>query len=68
MPVFRETRVPVKTLFDYLENGGSLDDFLEGFPTVSRALAVQVLEECKDLRLARRRCCSTPPSVPALKS
>jgi uncharacterized protein (DUF433 family) len=43
----------VKTLFEYLENGDSLDDFLEGFPTVSRELAVQVLEECKELRLAR---------------
>ena len=52
-PVFRGTRVPVKTLFDYLENGESLDDFLEGFPTVDRALAVQVLEESKELRLAR---------------
>jgi uncharacterized protein (DUF433 family) len=51
--VFRGTRVPVKTLFDYLENGESLDDFLGGFPTVSRELAVQVLEECKELRLAR---------------
>ena len=53
MPVFRGTRVPVKTLFDYLENGESLDDFLEGFPTVSRTLAVRVLEECKELHLAR---------------
>ena len=52
-PVFRGTRVPVQTLFDYIENGDSLDDFLEGFPTVSRDLAVQVLEECKELRLAR---------------
>lgn len=52
-PVFRGTRVPVQTLFDYLENGESLDDFLAGFPTVSRELAIQVLEECKELRLAR---------------
>ena len=52
-PVFRGTRVPVKTLFDYLEHGESLDDFLEGFPTVSRELAVRVLEECKELRRAR---------------
>lgn len=52
-PVFRGTRVPVKTMFEYLENGDSLDDFLEGFPTVSRELAVQVLEESKELRLAR---------------
>lgn len=52
-PMFRGTRVPVQTLFDYIENGDSLDEFLEGFPTVSRELAVQVLEECKVLRLAR---------------
>ena len=52
-PVFRGTRVPVETLFDHLENGDSLDDFLEGFPTVSRELAIQVLEEAKQLRLAR---------------
>lgn len=52
-PVFRGTRVPVKTLFDYLEHGESLDEFLEGFPTVSRELAIRVLEECKELRLAR---------------
>jgi uncharacterized protein (DUF433 family) len=52
-PVFRGTRVPVKTLFEYLENGESLDDFLEGFPTVGGELAVQVLEEARELRLAR---------------
>lgn len=52
-PVFRGTRVPVKTMFEYLENGESLDDFLEGFPTVSRELAVQVLEGSRELRLAR---------------
>ena len=52
-PVFRGTRVPVQTLFDYIENGESLDEFLEGFPTVSRELAIQVLEESKALRLAR---------------
>ena len=51
--VFRGTRVPVQTLFDYLEGGDSLEDFLKGFPTVSRELAVQVLEECKDLPLAQ---------------
>jgi uncharacterized protein (DUF433 family) len=52
-PVFRGTRVPVATLFDYLESGDSLDDFLEGFPTVTREIAIQVLEECKELRLTR---------------
>jgi uncharacterized protein (DUF433 family) len=52
-PVFRGTRVPVRTLFDYLEGGDTLEDFLEGFPTVSRALAVAALEEAKQLLLAR---------------
>jgi uncharacterized protein (DUF433 family) len=44
-PVFRGTRVPVQTLFDYLEGGESFEEFLEGFPTVSRELALQALEE-----------------------
>ena len=52
-PVFRGTRVPVQTLFDYLEGGDSLEDFFTGFPTVSRELVLQVLEECKSLRLAQ---------------
>ena len=53
VPVFRGTRVPVQTLFDYLEGGETLENFLEGFPTVSRALALQALEEAKQLLLAR---------------
>jgi uncharacterized protein (DUF433 family) len=53
VPVFRGTRVPVQTMFEYLESGDSLEDFLSGFPSVSRELAVQVLEESKELRLAR---------------
>jgi len=52
-PVFRGTRVPVQTLFDYLEGGDTLEDFLEGFPTVPRALALAALEEAKQLLLAR---------------
>jgi uncharacterized protein (DUF433 family) len=52
-PVFRGTRVPVQTLFDYIEAGDTLEDFLEGFPTVSRALAVEALEEAKRLLLAQ---------------
>jgi uncharacterized protein (DUF433 family) len=51
-PVFRGTRVPVQTLFDYLEGGETLEDFLEGFPTVSRESAVSALEEAKHLLLA----------------
>ncbi|MGI8668486.1 MAG: DUF433 domain-containing protein [Aridibacter sp.] len=43
-PVFAGTRVPIKNLFDYLEGGESLEDFLEGFPPVTRKQAVAVLE------------------------
>jgi len=52
-PVFRGTRVPLQTLFDYLEGGETLDDFLQGFPTVSRELALEALEEAKELLLAK---------------
>ncbi len=48
-PVFSGTRVPVQTLLDYLEAGESIDDFLEGFPSVTRAQVVAFLEEAKDL-------------------
>jgi uncharacterized protein (DUF433 family) len=44
--VFTGTRVPVRSLFDHLEAGDSLDDFLEGFPSVSKAQAVVALETC----------------------
>ena len=43
-PVFKGTRVPVRTVFDYLADGCTLDEFLENFPTVSRADAIAVLE------------------------
>lgn len=52
-PVFRGTRVPIQTLFDYLEGGETLEEFLKGFPTVTRELAVAALEEAKGLLLAR---------------
>ena len=51
-PVFRGTRVPVKTLFEYLENDYSLEEFLECFPSVSRELACQVLERSEHDLLA----------------
>jgi uncharacterized protein (DUF433 family) len=44
-PVFKGTRVPIKTLFEYLENDYSLEEFLECFPSVTRDLARQVLEK-----------------------
>ena len=43
-PVFSGTRVPVKTLFDYLVAGDRLDDFLEDFPSVTPSQAFQILE------------------------
>ena len=52
-PVFRGTRVPIQALLDYLEGGQTLEDFLEGFPTVSREAAIAALEEAKELLLAR---------------
>jgi uncharacterized protein (DUF433 family) len=52
-PVFSGTRVPVQTLFDYLEQGDSLDEFLDDFPSVSRDLAVKVLETMKEAFLAQ---------------
>ena len=47
-PVFAGTRVPVQTLIDYLEGSETIDDFLEGFPTVSREQVFAFLEEAKD--------------------
>ena len=47
-PVFAGTRVPVQTLLDYLEGGESIDDFLAGFPSVTRERVIAFLEEAKD--------------------
>jgi len=46
-PVFAGTRVPIQTLIDYLKAGDSIDEFLEGFPTVSRRQVVEFLEEAE---------------------
>ena len=45
--VFNGTRVPLQTLLDYLEAGKSIDDFLEGFPSVTREQVIAFLEEAK---------------------
>ena len=52
-PCFAGTRVPIQNLIDYLEGGDSIDDFLEGFPTVSREQVIAFLEEAKQSVLAR---------------
>lgn len=51
-PVFSGTRVPVETLIEYLEEGDSIDDFLEGFPSVTRVQVIAFLEEGKARVLA----------------
>ena len=43
-PVFTGTRVPVQALFDYIENGETLDEFLENFPSVKKEFAIEVLQ------------------------
>jgi uncharacterized protein (DUF433 family) len=54
-PVFVGTRVPVQSLFDYLEGGDTLDEFLRQFPTVKREQAVAALEQARDSVLASAR-------------
>ncbi len=54
-PVFRGTRVPVASLFEHLESGCPLDEFLECFPSVSREAAVAVLMGAQELTLERAR-------------
>ena len=48
VPVFAGTRVPVQTLLDYLQGGESIDDFLAGFPSVTRSQVLAFLEQAKD--------------------
>ena len=43
-PVFKGTRVPVESLFDHLEAGISIDEFLDDFPTVTKAQAIAIIE------------------------
>ena len=47
-PVFAGTRVPVQTLLDYLKGGDSIDEFLDGFPTVTREQVIAFLEEAEE--------------------
>jgi uncharacterized protein (DUF433 family) len=54
-PVFVGTRVPVKSLFDYLEGGETLDEFLHQFPSVAREQATAAIELARDSVLAGAR-------------
>lgn len=51
-PIFFGTRVPIKTLLDYLEAGDSLDEFLDHFPSVSREQVIATLELAKEMLTA----------------
>ena len=48
-PVFRGTRVPIESLFDHLEDGVSLDEFLDDFPSVGRTQAVEILSMAEEI-------------------
>jgi uncharacterized protein (DUF433 family) len=52
-PVFRGTRVPFKILIEYLEGGDTLDQFLEQYPSVSRELAINAIEEARSSLISR---------------
>ncbi len=54
-PVFVGTRVPVQSLFDYLEGGETLDEFLHQFPSVKREQAIAALDLARDSLLIRAR-------------
>jgi uncharacterized protein (DUF433 family) len=51
-PVFAGTRVPIQTLLDYLEAGDSIDEFLDGFPSVTRDQVIKFLERAKESLVA----------------
>jgi uncharacterized protein (DUF433 family) len=51
-PVFKGTRVPLDILFDHLETGSTIDEFLDDFPGVSRAQAIAVIEYLKSRAVA----------------
>ena len=58
IPVFAGTRVPVQNLFDYLEAGDSVVEFIENFPDVSREQVISVLEASKSSVLREAECVS----------
>ena len=53
-PVFAGTRVPIKSLFDHLEAGDSIEEFLEGFPSVKREQIIALLEEAREHAVSAR--------------
>lgn len=62
-PCFMGTRVPVQSLFDYLEAGDSLEEFVQQFPTVTRDLVIRVLEASKLALLAEMQTTQSTQSM-----
>jgi uncharacterized protein (DUF433 family) len=60
MPVFRGTRVPIKNLFDYIESGDTIDNFLSDFPTVKREQVIEVLETAEQALTPHERVHENP--------
>ena len=67
-PVFAGTRVPIQTLIDFLTAGDSIDDFIEGFPTVSREHVIEYLKQSEAEMESRRVEHNQPPRRPAVHS
>ena len=55
IPVFKGTRVPVKNLWDYLERGESIEQFLTGFPSVRREQVIRLLKEAERLTISKKQ-------------
>ncbi|MBM4165489.1 MAG: DUF433 domain-containing protein [Ignavibacteria bacterium] len=58
-PVFKNTRVPLKTLFDYLENDYTLEEFLDCFPSVTREVAISALDNAWKLEYDKAMQCAS---------
>jgi len=63
-PVFKGTRVPVKTLFEYLEDDYTLEEFLEAFPSVTREMAKRMLEQSESALLLAAGCVTVYAAMP----
>lgn len=54
IPVFKGTRVPVKNLWDYLEGGQTIEDFLRGFPSVTKEQVIKILERAEKITTSEK--------------
>lgn len=54
VPVFKGTRVPIKNLWDYLEGGETIENFLQGFPSVSKEQVINLLEKAEKITTSEK--------------